>query len=354
MKVLYLYAGARKGKFRGTPGVDFADTQFYGQTQLKEFGVDASYLEWSDISRNPLLGRLLGFRLRQLLLYFWTRGSDIVFGSGLLYMMVLKKLLRPTRRFVLLNIGLGRTLAVNKRNPLKHRFLAALLRELDAVVCLARFQKNALEESYPFLRGRVFYVPLGVDTEFYRPVHDGRQKYLLAAGRDDGRDYKTVFEVARLLPEVSFQVVCSRRNLTGAGEAPQNVHVFFDLPPAELYQKYREAAALLLLTHDDNYGDGADCSGQTVLLDAFACGLPVVASRKRYLEDYCTEGKDALVVGCYDAPAAAAAATSLLRDPAYAAALARSARERAEREFSSRAMAEGLARVFKQLGYYAR
>lgn len=340
MKVLYLYAGTRKQKFGGRLGVDAPDTQFYGLNHFEPLGIDAQYKEWD--TRLP-------FRLKHFLMYFATRGYDLVFGSPLLYMMPLKILFNPRRKFVLLNIGITRTLAVNKKNPLSYLFLRKLLGALDGVVCLARFQVAYLEERFPFLRGKVFFVPLGVDTAFYQPRYSGRKDYILSAGRDNGRDYKTVLEVATRMPEREFHIVCSPRNLKEVGAVPPNVKVIYDLPFGELHKKYQEAALLLLLTHDDTFGDGADCSGQTVLLDAMANGLPTVVSRKHYVGDYIEEGKEALLVECYNAEAAARAAQTLLEDPVRAETFARNARARVEKEFSTQAMAKQLSQVFSRL-----
>lgn len=105
---------------------------------------------------------------------------------------------------------------------------------------------------------------------------------------------------------------------------------------------------LLLLTHDDSAEDGSDCSGQTVLLDAMACGLPVVVSRKAYVQEYAEDGAEALFVDCYD-PNAVKTAIQSLHNVESRISLAQKARERAERDFSTVRMAEALTSVFQQI-----
>lgn len=339
IKVRYFFAGSRKKGF---------NTQWYGLRELARYGITADFKEWSDLGTSPFLSRLLGFRLRHLLLYRFVRGQDVVFGPMLLYLAPLKMLLRPPTKFVLLNIGLTRTLSANKRKPFKHALITRLLGALDSVVCLARFQQRYLEEAYPVLRRKTHFVPLGVDTHFYQPVYEGRKDYVLSVGRDNGRDYGTVIEVARRMPHEEFHLVCSPRNVAGMGPLPPNVHVFYDLSFAELRRKYQEAKLLLLLTYPDGHSDGADCSGQTVLLDALASGLPVVASRKKYLEDYVTDRVEALVVDSMDAEAARVAILSL-KKVELREAMARAARARVEQEYTQEHMAAGLADVFTRL-----
>lgn len=339
MKALYLYSGIRKDKFRGQMGSDYPDTQFYGLNHMSKFGIDAEYKE----------SRGLGsFRLRHFLSFFLTRGYDIVFGPSLLYALFWKKILGGGERFVILNISLTRALVANNENPLKLRIISWLLRGAAAVVCLSNVQKRHLEEQFYFLRGKAFFVPLGVDTKYHQPVYTGRKNYILSAGRDNGRDYKTVAEVAREMPEEEFHIVCSRRNLLGVKNIPANVKVFYDLPFAELAKKYREAKLMLLITHDDDFMDGSDCSGQTVLLDAFASGLPVIASRKKYLADYAEDGREAVFADFYDADDIAEKIKALDDAPTRDA-LARRARSAAETRFSTENMAAELARVFKSL-----
>jgi glycosyltransferase involved in cell wall biosynthesis len=350
MKVLYIYSGERKNKFQGKIGKDFPDTQFYGLNHLGKFGVDAEYKEFGDFFNSRWIYRLLGFRLRHLLLYFPARNYDIVFGASLLYLLVLKKILGGRAQFVILNTSLTRTLVVNKNNFWKARFLRWLISGADGIVCLANTQKEYLERNFPFLRGKVFFVPLGVDIKYSAPQFEGRQNFILAAGRDNGRDYRTVTRAAQLLPQEELQIVCSPRNMENIlkAEIPPNVKIFYDLPPAELQKKYRTAKLALIITHNDSHLDGADCSGQTVLLDALASGLPIIASRKKYLADYVTDGKEALLVDFYR-PADIVRRVAELNDPVRRRKLAMAARLTAEERFSTEKMAANLAKIFKEL-----
>ncbi|MCR4333495.1 MAG: glycosyltransferase [Patescibacteria group bacterium] len=346
--VLFIFAGDRKSKFRGVPGVDFPDTALYGLNHLVQYGFATAALEPADVFASERLRRWVPYRLKHFILFFKTLRHDIVFGPSLLYLMLAKKVWKTRTKFVLLNIELTRMLNANKNNRVKLRFIVWLLKELDGIVCLTQFQKKYLEETFPFLRGKCFFVPLGVDVKYYLPTYENRSAYLLSAGRDMGRDYATVIDTARRMPEREFHIVCSQRNLKGIHDVPPNVRIFIDLPFAELHKKYQEAELLLLLTHNDSFQGGADCSGQTVLLDAMANGLPVVASRKKYVEEYVTDGKEAVLVDCYD-PAKARIAIESLRAVDLRKEMALRARTRVEREFSTEKMAERLATVFTRL-----
>lgn len=116
-----------------------------------------------------------------------------------------------------------------------------------------------------------------------------------------------------------------------------------------LREKYASSKMLLLITHDDNYEDGADCSGQTVLLDAMASGMPIIASRKSYILEYIVEGKDALLVDFY-APQQIVNAILLLKgDNERSSELGYNAQRSAEENFSTKHMARDLVSLWDKI-----
>ena len=348
MKVLYIYSGTRK-KLAGEPGQDYPDTSLYGENHLGAFGIEAEHKEFRDV---PIVGVLPipSFALRHALttLYFSLFGDyDFIFGSSLLYGLFLKKLFGLKQKMVLLDISLGRTLSVNRKSRFKTRLIKSALREASTIICLSDYQQKFLEKELPEMKGKIRMVLLGVDVQYHQPVYENRQDYFLSTGRDNGRDYATVFKTAELMPERKFEIVASPRNVARLGEPPANVQIFFDLPPKRLYSKLLEAKALLLITHPDGYEDGSDCSGQTVLLEAMASGLSVIATKKQYLDNYVEEGKEALFVDSYDAESLRKTLATLSSERSLE--LAHSARKRVEQELSSEHMAEALSQIFLNL-----
>lgn len=349
MRVLYIYAGERRHKFKGEIGIDYADTQFYGLNHLKNFGIDAEYKEWGDFRMGKIFN-FLSFNIKHALMFFVTRNYDVVFGSSVLNMMIFKKIFGSEAKFILLNISLKRLWQSNQNRPFKKTLVNWLLKELDGVACLSKEQVSFCEENFPRLMNKIFFVPLGVDTTYNKFVREGREDFILSAGRDNARDYTTVLSVAKQLPDKKFEVVASPRNLKDAGAITANVRVNFDIAPSELAAKYRKAQMLLLLTHPDNFKEGADGSGQTVLLEAFASGLPVVATARGSLCDYVVDGKTALLSDFYDTQGIIVNIKKL-EDGALRETLAQNARKRVEDNFSSLKMAERLVEVFKKVAF---
>jgi len=343
MKVLYIYSGKRKGRFNGRIGVDYPDTQFYGLNHLSKFGIDAEYKEVSNI-----LKKIFGFRIAHMFMFFSVSNYDVVFGSSLMYMLFWNKFFKAKTKFVLLNISLNRTISANKDKTLKKAFLMWLLKELDGVICLSNHQKENLEKEAPFLKGRTFFTPLGVDIEYFEPVYNNREDFILSVGKDNGRDYQTVVDTARLMPEETFHIIASERNLKNIKNIPDNIKLFFDFSFDELKEKYKKAKMLLLITKEDNYSDGADCSGQTVLLDAMASGLPVIVSRKNYLIDYIEKDKEVHLVDFYDAQDIKEAVNTINNDEKRFE-IAKNARKTVQNKLSTEHMAETLSFVFNKI-----
>lgn len=348
IRVLYIFSGLRK-QFMGVPSKDYPDTQFYGLHHLSRPGLQAECKELGDFLPGRF-AKAVPFRLRHALMFFVARHYDVVFGSSVYHTVFLRRFFRNGTAFVLLNISLTRVIAANGAGSIRGRILRSALRELRAIVCISRAQIKVLKNMLPELSERLHFIPFGVDTVFHQPRFDRRAEYILAAGKDNGRDYATVLEAARSLPDVPFEIICGRRNLSPDIALPQNVRVRYDVSLAEWNKAFLDAKLLLLLTHPDDFSDGSDCSGQTALLQAMACGLPVIASRKQYLDDYVADEREILSVPPYDAQGVVRQIRRL-SDERFRMRLAESARKRVETEFSSRTMGDRLAALFLSLAH---
>jgi glycosyltransferase involved in cell wall biosynthesis len=184
---------------------------------------------------------------------------------------------------------LGRPLIATFHLPASYSFVRnrfrRVARAVDAAIVVSQQQIQDYESCWPGLR-RVFFVPLGVDTERFSPQGPFTQhpRLHLATVGDHLRDWETLHRVidecnALNLP-VHFDVVdrgISRPFLTGCANTMHHEGI----PEQDLVTIYRNADALLLPLRD--------ATANQAVLEALACGTPVISSRVGGVPDYLDE-----------------------------------------------------------------
>lgn len=176
--------------------------------------------------------------------------------------------------------------------------------------------------EYPAMR-REFDVPdarlavnnFGVDTSFWCPgeaAADG-EPFILSIGNDSRRDYATLLAAAQDIPAKVVLIT----ELPLPDRLPPNVEVRRSswrakgLSDVELRDLYRRAACVVV-----PLVESIQPSGQSVTLQAMACGAPVVLTRTPGLWDveHLADGTNVLFVPPRDSAAVARAARSVIAD----------------------------------------
>jgi glycosyltransferase involved in cell wall biosynthesis len=126
-----------------------------------------------------------------------------------------------------------------------------------------------------------------------------------------------------------------------ADRAPGRVRFHGRLPRERLLELVRSAAVAVMPSrcHENQ---------PMAVLEAFACGVPVVATDLGGLPELVEGGRCGLVVPAGDAAAMAAALAGLLADPERALAMGRAARGRAATEFAPDRHLAGLERLYRR------
>ena len=301
--VLFVYTGGRANRIEAISKSEAPSEFFYGYPFFRQKGVSTEFIETDLCKRHRLspkywkLSRKSNSFIREfgigsrahLLLDFLDKVNqyDVVLGTtdsiglGLCY---LKKLGDIRSEIVFLNMGLGGGIAarnegsVTKTSRLQ-REIISLLGYSDKIVSLGKPEHGYLLTIAPHLKSKLVFLPFGVDTDFWRPSESGEtveKRTVLSVGNDRNRDWQTALDVASICPDVSFKFVTQRLS---ERQCPRNVELIYgDLkkrPISEMVIRdlYRESRLVMIPLKQT-----LQPSGQSVTLQALACGTPVIIS----------------------------------------------------------------------------
>jgi glycosyltransferase involved in cell wall biosynthesis len=223
--------------------------------------------------------------------------------------------------------------------------MAGALESYRHLIVLWQREIPLLQSRLP--RGKVRFIHHGVDTAFFSPDRSasGTSLRLLYAGvhlRNTAMLVRVVDRLARGHPELRFDLLVPRhrRAPLAALENHPQVDWHADLDDTALRDLYRRAALLLLPMEDS----GAN----TAVVEALACGLPVVTTDVGGIRDY---GGDSLypLVANNDDDAMVELVNEYLARPDWRSEISRACRRFAEEELAWPLIAGQHRRVYREI-----
>lgn len=239
--------------------------------------------------------------------------------------------------------------------------------DADVVTVVSRYTRSRFAAAFG-PHAALEHLPPGVDTATFAPDPDARARLRERHGLGDA---PVITCVSRLVPRkgqdmlisvlgrVRARVPGTRLLLVGGGPYRERLtrlarehgvarHVVFTggVAPDELAAHHATGDVFALPCR--TRGGGLDVEGLgIVLLEAAACGLPVVAGDSGGAPETVVEGETGFVVGGRDRDALADRLVTLLRDPERARRMGAAGRERIVRDWSGATQADRL-RAFLQ------
>jgi glycosyltransferase involved in cell wall biosynthesis len=211
----------------------------------------------------------------------------------------------------------------------------AVVAHLDALVTVSSEQRDFFE---PYVPGRVSYIPHGIDTDFFSPEPGNRPAFGERRCLCVGELYRDMPMLAEVIERMMRSDAAVRFDLVypdhGRGRDRQTlmriarqsrVHWHSGLSDEQLRELYRRADLLVLPL--------VDCTANNAILEAMACGVPILTTDLPGVRDY-AQPACAHVTPAHDAVSMADAAQVLLADPARRAAMGAAARRDAETRFA--------------------
>ena len=285
---LFVYAGHRGAREDAVRNGQSASDFFYGFFELEKIGMSVQFIDVLEETQQSLVARLLN-RLHSIFKILPYR----VTGDLIICLNKFRHLINNHDLVIATTSGLGMTLEIfrflhlinvtvitqqvgltnHNYNPIARWCMGNLLKRGKSFVPGGN-EGEILANFYGSTKDWLVENQYGVDLTFWTPNKIKWDKgYILSVGTDGRRDYELLIEaathiewqvkiVARVKPEKRLGNV----EFIGGGIFSSN-----GLTDIELRRLYREASLVVIPLKQTNQP-----SGQSVALQAMACGTPVV------------------------------------------------------------------------------
>ena len=328
----------------GLRGANF----FAQESDIKVSLVGAHALE----TRLPrVLRKILPMSLVQLAFIPRLMRYDAVIASdGFLLGYAVSLLTRLTRRkaaWIFVAINSSVLIRRHEHHAVRRALLKRAWRSYAAIVCLSKVQKEDLER-FGIPSTLLHEIRFGTDARYFTPAFRKEGEYILSVGKDLGRDYQTLLAAAKETG-LPVRVIAAPKNIPLGTAIPENVTLSYNLPLEELRDAYARARLFVVASLPEGTEAGTDCSGQTVILEAMAVGVPGLATRRDWLAEYFTEGEEYVAVPPLDAPALARRMRELWGDEELAEGVGRAGSAKVRRDYTSAAFAGARLRLVRSV-----
>lgn len=295
-------------------GKSIPSNMFWGVHELKSKGLEVVELVPAQIVKRSSFFRIINKATGGYFIYFWVllRNRRLVNSHGRLYTIAhagamaavtLRALGLLNVRVVLMLTGYGMMTAGNPIARLGLAWKRWAYSKMEAIILITQLELEGFRRAMAGKPCNLVMSPLGIDLDFYRPPTDGvRERFILAIGNDNYRDWAATVKIAEACPEYQFRFITKSVNLAGL-TLPPNVTPLGDPPFSASREQFQKAAVVLIVTKPSTY-----FSGITTVLAAMACGAVVVSDEDKSADDYgMIHGKNYLLYKRGDSQSAAAA-----------------------------------------------
>ena len=245
----------------------------------------------------------------------------------------------------------------------ERRMLERKIRAAAFVITISSYNKNLMiEECHSPVREKIHVVHCGVDLDFFSPrekqLESKPLQILCIASFEDVKGHEYLVSACRLLQQRGVDFKCHF-----VGDGPIRDHVEAQIREAQLNDriivhgplprteiiKLLEACDIFALPSVPTKG-GKREGIPVVIMEAMACGLPVVSSQLSGIPELVDHEVNGILVPPRDIEGLASALQRLGADAGLRQRMGSAGREKVSREFNLRSNAAQLARLFLAAG----
>jgi len=205
-------------------------------------------------------------------------------------------------------------------------------------------QKEHYNRYFPFLSKKTFFVPFGVDSEFFKPLNVKQEDYILSVGYKF-RDWLTLINAySQIKTNTALKIVGPEKlNI----KLPENVNLQPYVPINILKELIAKAKFIVLPLVDLPYAHG-----QMTFLQSMAMGKAVIVTKVPSTVDYINDNENALFVRLNDIDDMRNKIEFLLHNPDEIFGLGENARKSIENKFTEKNMAESIYEAIREIGIF--
>ena len=291
---------------------------------------------------NPFAGKhplLNGIDLARALRILTTaRDCDIVvapFESPALLPLLLRGIFRFRPKIVMIDLGLAPGWSI------REKILDLVIPRIDGIVALGQTQVDYIHGRWR-LKGQATFIPMQVDTEFYRPEPFAANGPVLTVGDDIGRDFATLLAAVE---DLDIELVAKTKQPIPERQSMPKIRQISERLDWHAWRRMFAAARFVVVP----VANTIHASGVGSLLESMAMGKPIITTDSQGLRDYAIPNETALVVPCGDPAAMREAVIRLNSDDDLCRRLGAGARAFVEAHCSFDAVAGATTTFFRKV-----
>lgn len=133
---------------------------------------------------------------------------------------------------------------------LKKKFMKIQFEKIDKFTVYSNFEKTLYSKYFEIPIEKIDFLHLGLGRPKVTINKKQQGDYICAVG-GEGRDYKTLIEVASTMPEIKFIIVARPKNLKNL-KTPSNVKLLYNIPIDEVFNLIKHSKfAIVPLLHSE-------------------------------------------------------------------------------------------------------
>ena len=286
---------------------------------------------------------ILRFYIRQpLSILSKSEQCDLILSHGsqssLVFSMLRKLKKRKKARHVVIDVG---CMNGGKESGLSLQLVKSAAKELDGIIYHASIQKRFYQKYLPWLIDKAFFIPFGVQTDFYYPNPKKTEENFILSFGSIKRDYHTLIESAKMLPGINFKIIGPQKL---EDELPLNVELISRVPAITLRDYLWKAKLIVLPLPVFNYA-----YGQMSLLQSMVCEKCVIATKTPSTIDYIEDLKTGIFVKPSDAGDLKEKIEMVWKNEMMRKKIAQAGLEAVKTKFNEERMAHGIYEVIRKV-----